>query len=183
MAKWEDTWGFLADGTATYDTKSGVCKTADTLGYKIQLSAGKTKPSDLALQDFRDLRAKIDQAAYNGAAYYMNRTMEAKLVTFNTSSTVTPYLASGPNGPSLDGFPIRWVGVLPVYDQTAHVSQYQAIFGDMSYWHFGQRGTLRVDVSNDIYFPTDEIGVRFVERFDPELMADASCAVLQLAAS
>src|SRR5437870_8119850 len=26
MAKWADTWGFLADGSGTYDTKSGVCK-------------------------------------------------------------------------------------------------------------------------------------------------------------
>src|SRR5258705_2546162 len=41
---------------------------------------------------------------------------------------------------------------------------------------------VRVDVSNDIYFATDEVGIRFLERFDPELMADPSCAVLQLAA-
>jgi hypothetical protein len=42
---------------------------------------------------------------------------------------------------------------------------------------------MRVDVSNDIYFATDEVGVRFLERFDPELMADQACAVLQLASS
>jgi len=42
---------------------------------------------------------------------------------------------------------------------------------------------MRADVSNDIYFATDEIGIRFLERFDPELMADQSNAVLQLTAS
>jgi len=42
---------------------------------------------------------------------------------------------------------------------------------------------MRVDVSNDIYFATDEVGVRFLERFGPELMADQSNAVLQLTAS
>ena len=42
---------------------------------------------------------------------------------------------------------------------------------------------MRVDDSNDLYFATDEAVVRFLERFDPELMADPSCAVLQLAAS
>jgi len=42
---------------------------------------------------------------------------------------------------------------------------------------------MRVDVSIDIYFATEEVGVRFLDRFDPELMADPSCAVLQLAAS
>jgi HK97 family phage major capsid protein len=183
MARWEDTWGFLADGTGTYDSKSGVCKTADTLTYKIQGTAGNSRPSNLTLQNFRDMRAKVDQAAYNNAAYYMNRTMEALLVTFNTSATVTPYIASGPNGPTLDGFPIRWVGVMPVYDTTVHLNQYQVVFGDLSYWYLGERGSMRVDVSNDIYFATDEVGIRFLERFDPELMADQACAVLQLAAS
>jgi HK97 family phage major capsid protein len=183
MARWEDTWGFLADGSGTYDSKSGVCKTADTLTFKIQGTPGNSRPSNLTLQNFRDLRAKIDQTAYNNAAYYMNRTMEALLVTFNTSATVTPYMPSGPGGPTLDGFPIRWVGVLPVYDTTVHINQYQAVFGDLSYWYLGERGSMRVDVSNEIYFATDEVGIRFLERFDPELMADQSCAVLQLAAS
>src|SRR4051794_40944176 len=183
MARWEDTWGFLADGTGTYDSKSGVCKTADTLTYKIQGTAGNSRPSNMTLQNFRDLRAKIDQAAYNNAAYYMNRTMEALLVTFNSSATVTPYIADGPHGPTFDGFPIRWVGVMPVYDTTVHLSQYQAVFGDLSYWYLGERGSMRVDVSNDIYFATDEVGIRFLERFDAQLLADQSCAVLQLAAS
>jgi HK97 family phage major capsid protein len=183
MAKWEDTWGFLADGSGAYDAKSGVCKTADTLTFKIQGTAGNSRPSNLTIQNFRDLRAKVDQAAYNNAAYYMHRTMEALLVTYNTSTTVMPYKDSGPNGPTLDGFPIRWVGVLPIYDTTVHLNQYQAVFGDLSYWYLGERGSMRVDVSNDIYFATDEVGIRFLERFDPELMADQSNAVLQLAAS
>lgn len=183
MAKWEDTFGFMADGSGTYNSQSGVCKTADTLTFKIQLATTKTKPSDITLTDMRNLRAKIDQAAYNNAAYYMNRTMEALLTSFNTSSTVTPYIANSPGGPSLDGFPIRWVGVMPVYDTSAHINQYQAAFGDLSYWYLGERGSMRVDVSNDVYFATDEVGVRFLERFDPELMADQAMAVLQLAAS
>src|SRR6267142_4264120 len=183
MAKWEDTWGFLADGSGTFDAKSGVCRTADTLTFKIQLTAGNSRPSNIGLADLRNLRAKVDQAAYNNAAYYMHRTMEALLVGFNSATNATPYIATGPNGPTLDGFPIRWVGVLPVFDQTVHISQYQAVFGDLSYWYLGERGSMRVDVSNDIYFATDEVGIRFLERFDPELMADQSNAVLQLSAS
>lgn len=184
MAKWEDTWGFLADGSGTYDAKSGVCKTADTLTFKIQLAAGNGKPSNITLQNLRDLRAKVDQAAYNNAAYYMNRTMEGLLCSYNSATNATPYIAQGPNGPTLDGFPIRWVGVMPVYDNASnHFNQYQAVFGDLSYWYLGERGSMRVDVSNDIYFATDEVGIRFLERFDPELMADQSNAVLQLSAT
>jgi HK97 family phage major capsid protein len=184
MAKWEDTWGFLADGSGTYDSKSGVCKTADTLTFKIQLGAGNGKPSNITLQNLRDLRAKVDQAAFNNAAYYMNRTMEGLLSNYNSATNATPYIAHGPSGPMLDGFPIRWVGVMPVYDNASnHFNQYQAVFGDLSYWYLGERGSMRVDVSNDIYFATDEVGVRFLERFDPELMADQSNAVLQLSAT
>ena len=175
--------GFLADGSGTYDSKSGVCKTADTLTFKVQLTAGNSRPSNIGLADLRTLRSKVDQAAYNNAAYYMHRTMEALLVSFNSATNATPYIANGPMGPTLDGFPIHWVGVMPVYDATVHLNQYQAVFGDLSYWYLGERGSMRVDVSNDIYFATDEVGIRFLERFDPELMADQSNAVLQLAAS
>ena len=110
--------------------------------------------------------------------------METLLSTFNSATNATPYIAQGANGPTLDGFPIRWVGVLPVYDNANnHFSQYQVVFGDLTYWYLGERGSMRVDVSNDIYFATDEVGIRFLERFDPELMADQSNAVLQLSAS
>jgi len=183
MAKWEDTWGFLADGTGTYDSKSGVCKTADTLTFKIQGTAGNSRPSNLTLQNFRDMRAKIDQAAYNHAAYYMNRTMEALLVTFNTSTTVTPYLASGPNGPTLDGFPIRWVDVLPAYSTSANVSKVFMLFGDLSFQYLGVRGGVRFDTSADAAFATDEILIRALERFTIGLMATGAVSGLETAAS
>ncbi len=110
--------------------------------------------------------------------------MEGLLASFNSATNGLPYNPNGPTGPTLDGFPINWVGVMPVYDNVNnHFNQYQAVFGDLSYWYFGERGSLRADVSNDIYFATDEVGVRFLERFDTQLMADQSCAVLQLSAS
>ncbi len=183
MAKWEDTVGFLGDGTATYGSVSGVGKKADTLNYKIQLATSKTKPSDITLADLRSLRTKVDGAALSMGAYYMHPTMEAFLAGLNSSTNLQPYVPSGPNGPRLDGFPIRWIGVMPIYDTSAHVSQYQVYFGDQSYWYFGERSALDIQVSRDVYFATDEVGIRALERFDIQLMADNATAVLQLAAS
>ena len=109
--------------------------------------------------------------------------MESLLASYNVSANVTPYVASGPNGPTLDGFPIKWIGVMPVNDSTTHLNQYQVYFGDMSYWYLGQFRGHTIDVSRDVYFATDEIGFRALERFDCQLMANPAMAVLQLAAS
>ena len=181
LARWEDSVFWNADGSGTYNTLVGVCKHADNQSHKVQLATGKTKPSDITLTDLRNLRAQINGAALGRAGYCLHPTMEALLCSFNTS-TYVPYRAAGER-PTLEGFPIQWIPVLPVYDTSAHVSQYQATFGDLEYWYFGERGMVRVDVSNEVYFATDEIGVRFLERFVPKPMADDANAVLQLAAS
>src|SRR5438105_12708435 len=63
MARWEDTVGYLGDGSGTYGSVSGIGKKADTLGYKVQLATTKTKPSDITLTDLRSLRGKVDGSA------------------------------------------------------------------------------------------------------------------------
>jgi HK97 family phage major capsid protein len=182
-ARWEDTVGYLADGSGTYNSIKGIGKYCIDNSLVLQTATTKTKPSDITLADFRNVRAKVNGAALFNSAYYCHPSMEALLVSFNTSATVTPYIANGPGGPTLDGFPVRWVGVLPVYDQSAHVNQVQALFGDHSYWFLGERSMLSVEISRDVYFTTDEIGIRALERFDVEAMATDAMAAIQLAAS
>ena len=183
MARWEDTVGYLGDGSGTYGSVNGIGKKADALGNKVQLATTKTKPSDIAIADLRNLRGKVDVAALASAAYYMHPTMESFLAGLNNGTNLNPYVAAGPNGPTFDGFPVRWIGVMPIFDQLAHINQYQVYFGDQSYWYFGERTGLDVQVSRDVYFATDEVGIRALERFDIQLMADPATAVLQLAAS
>src|SRR4029077_8715126 len=127
--------------------------------------------------------AKVDLAALAMGAYYMHPTMEGFLAGLNNATNLTPYVANGPNGPTLDGVPGRWIGVMPIYAQSAHVNQYQVYFGDHSYWYFGERTGLDIQASRDVYFATDEVGIRALERCDIQLMADNATAVLQLAAS
>jgi len=183
MARWEDSVGYLGDGTGTYGNVSGIGKKADTLGNKVQLATGKTKPGDIAIGDLRTLRGKVDAAALAMGAYYMHPTMENFLAGLNNSTNLTPYVPNGQNGPTFDGFPVRWIGVMPIFDTSAHTNQYQVYFGDHSYWYFGERTGLDIQQSRDVYFATDEVGIRALERFDIQLMADNATAVLQLAAS
>jgi HK97 family phage major capsid protein len=184
MAKWEDATFWTGDGSGTYKSFKGIGKAALDLGKVVQLITTKTKPSDITLNDLRLLRAKVNTQVLQTAGYYMNATMEALLVSFNTSSTVTPYIPRGANGePTLDGFPVRWVDSFPIYDSSAHVSQLQLTFGEPAYQYLGVRSGIRMETSSDVFFATDEIALRALERFAVGLMADDANAVLQLAAS
>ena len=91
--------------------------------------------------------------------------------------------ATGTQPATLDGFPIRWVGVMQSYKTSAAASAYLAYFGDLSYWYLGERGQPRVETSREVYFATDEIGMRAIERIDIQPMASDAMSALQTAAS
>ncbi|MDB6108335.1 MAG: Phage capsid family protein [Pedosphaera sp.] len=193
LAKLEDKTMFIGDGTATYANQTGVgpyCVANPT--YLKVLAAGKTKPSDATLADFRAIRPLVSAAvlsnmAANGqtaAAYYMHPTLEALLVTFNTLNNPNIYQrAIGGQPATLDGFPIHWIGVSQAYVTTAQISTYLAFFGDLSYWYLGERGAPRVEVSRDVFFATDELAMRALERIDVEALAIDAMAALQTAAA
>lgn len=193
FAKLEDSTLFLGDGTSTYANITGVgpyC--AANTAYLQQLASGKTKPTDATINDFRAMRGKVNPAvlfnmAANGqtaAAYYMSPTMEALLVTFNTIGQPLIYRPQNGNQPAtLDGFPIHWIGVSQPYSTEATPSAFLAFFGDLSFVYLGERGTPRIEVSREVFFQTDELAMRALERIDVEIMAVDAMTALQTAAS
>lgn len=190
FARAEDTWAFLADGTATYEAVKGITKTAVDNAKNLQLAATKTKPSDATLADFRTMRTLVNSAALGlGAKYYMHSTWEGQLRTFNTSSDPFAYVPNAPGtrdaigGPNLDGYPIVWTDVLQTFVTTAQVSKFLAVFGCLDYWWFGEHRNPRIDYSSDVYFTTDEIGARFLEEIDFDYMDVGATSSLQTAAS
>jgi HK97 family phage major capsid protein len=183
MAKWEDTVFYMADGSSTYKGMKGAGKAALDAGKNLTLATGAMSANDITITHLRNLRAKVNPKAQSTSAYYMNATMEAKLVTFNSTANGKVYLPRGARGATLDGYPVRWVDVLPVFDEADHASRLQLVFGDASYHYLGERGDIRIETSADVYFATDEIAIRALERFHVELMATDALAVLQLAAS
>jgi Phage capsid family len=137
FAKLEDSTLFLGDGSATYANITGVgpyC--VENPAYLQQLGAGKVKPTDATIDDFRAMRGKVNPAvlfnmAANGqtaAAYYMSPTMEALLVRFNTIGQPLIYRPQNGSQPAtLDGFPIHWIGVSQPYSTDAAPSVTNAI--------------------------------------------------------
>lgn len=80
-------------------------------------------------------------------------------------------------------YPIRWVECLPVNSTTPTASAVAAIFGDATFQYLGTRSEIRLETSNEVYFATDELAIRALERFCVNLMNDNALAVLQLAAA
>lgn len=184
MAYVEDWNFFCGTGGASgiNGTAKGLTATVADDSKTVALASTKVKYSDSTLANFRTLRATVDAAALGMSAYYLHPTFEQHLSGLNTAGD-KPYIANGINGASLDGFPIRWVDVLPAYSTSNNASKVFALFGDVSYNYLGIRGGMRFDVSRDVYFATDEIGIRALQRLTIGKMATGAVAGLITAAS
>jgi HK97 family phage major capsid protein len=192
LAKLEDKTLFLGDGTATYASQIGVGQYClNNIAYLQQLAAGKVKVTDATLNDFRAMRGLVSPAVYanmaaNGqtsAAYYLNPTLDTLLVTFNTLGEPQIYVRRPDGTATLDGFPIHWIGVSQAYKTTAAPNVPLAFFGDLSFWYLGERGSPRVEISREVFFQTDELAMRALERIDVEAMAIDAMSALYTAAS
>lgn len=183
FARAEDTWGFLADGTATYESITGVCKTAADNSKLVTLGAGKTAPSDAVIADFRALRRKVNSAARKRGKYYLNHTWETRLRDFNTQADPNIFMYRPDGSATLDGHEIVWVEVMQEYTEDAAASAYLAVFGDLQWWWFGERGTQRIDFSEHVFFENDQLATRFLEEIDFDYASLEAAAVLKTPAS
>jgi HK97 family phage major capsid protein len=181
MAVAEDWQVFRSTGAGTTvnGTAEGLTKNVVT-NSKTTVSGVLGSPSEFTLTHFRTLRTIPDASALRVGAYYLHPSFEQLLATFNTSGN-KPYNPSAQiqgtgaqpfmTGPTLDGFPIRWVDVMPVYSTSDVLSTVHALFGDVSFMYLGVRGGMRFDTSTEAGFTTDEILVRALQRMTTGLMA------------
>ena len=72
---------------------------------------------------------------------------------------------------------------MQAYKTSAAAATFLTFFGDLSYWYLGERGQPRVETSRDVYFATDEIGLRALERIDAQALAPDAMSALETAAS
>lgn len=181
FARAEDTWGFLATGSSTYETVKGIVQIARDHDCTVILPAGKTKPSDATLEDFRALRAMVNKAALNGrlSAYYLDTTWETRLPAFRTQAEPNVYQRLPDGSAMLDGYPIVWTDVLTPYGTAAAADQPLAVFGALSFWWMGEHGHPRIDPSEHVWFANDQLAIRFIEEIDFDYAAtDATAALL-----
>lgn len=194
IARAED-YNFFAStgaGSGVNGSVEGLTVSTITNSKVVQLASTKTHYSDATLPKLRELRTVPDASALRVGAYYFHPSFEQLLSSFNSSGD-HPYnpnaqLANNgaqpfASGPTLDGFPVRFVDVLPAYSTSVNVSKVFALFGDLSFQYLGVRGGVRFDTSMDAGFTTDEILIRALERFTIGLMADGAVAGLETAAS
>lgn len=193
MARAEDTQFWVSTGAG-----SGINGTAEGLTKSVQTDSKTTtqtslgSPSEMTLAHLRALRAVPDASAVRNGCYYFHPSFEQKLVTYNSSGD-RPYnpnaqiQGSGSQpfvtGPTLDGFPIRWIDVLPVYTTSDALSTVHVLFGDVSFNYLGIRGGMRFDTSTEAGFTTDEILVRALQRMTVGKMATGCVAGLITAAA
>ena len=86
---------------------------------------------------------------------------------FNTlgSNEVFRYLPDGTA--TLDGFKITWTEVMTPYGTSAAAASPLAVFGNLRFWWFGQRGGgPRIDTSSHVFFLYDQLATRFLEEID-----------------
>jgi HK97 family phage major capsid protein len=192
FARAEDTWGFLADGSGTYETVKGIAQIATDNSKTVTTATGLTAPDDTTLAHYRTMRTLVNPAVLNlgSAAYYLHSTMEVHLRTLNTTTDPYAFIPDRPlsndaaqRGAHLDGFPIVWTDVLQAYSTSAQVNKYVAVFGALDYWWMGEHGNPRMDFSSDVYFTTDELGTRFIEEIDFDYQDVGATSALRLAAS
>jgi HK97 family phage major capsid protein len=185
FARAEDNWGFLADGSATYETVKGIVQIARDNSKTVTLASTKTKPSDATLADFRSLRTKVNKAALNGrlSAYYLDSTWETQLPTFKTTAEPNVYQRLPDGSAILDGYPIVWTDVLSPFSTSASADAPIAVFGALSFWWMGEHGSPRLDTSEHVFFANDQLAVRFIEEIDFDYAAVDATAALLTAAS
>lgn len=183
FARAEDTWGLLADGTATYESVTGVCKIAADNGKVTTLGATKTSPSDATLANLRTMRRGVNSTARKRGKYYFNHTWETRLRDFNTEADPNIFMYRPDGTATLDGHEIVWVEVMQEYTEDAAPGTYLCVFGDLQWWWFGERGSPRVDQSEHVAFLNDQLAVRFMEEIDFDYQSLDAATVLKSAAA
>jgi HK97 family phage major capsid protein len=191
IAKLED-WNFFRS-TGASSTINGAVEglaVSTITNSKVAVTGTLAGYFESTLAHWRSIRGLVDAPALGTAAYYCHPTFEQHLSSFNTSGArpYNPmaqqvgagYSGMGATGPTLDGFPVRFVDVMPVYTTSGDAaSTVFALFGDLSYQYLGVRGGIRFDTSTEAGFTTDEILIRALERFTVGLMAKGAVSGLE----
>jgi HK97 family phage major capsid protein len=190
----EDYNFFMSTGAGSGQNGSvkGLCFSTIDNSKVVQLSSTKTHYSNVTLANVRALRAVPDAGALRQGAYYMHPSFEQVLSGFNTAgdkpynpqaqikgSGAQPFMTA----PTLDGFEIRWVPVMPAYSTSVNASKVFMLFGALKFQFLGVMGSFRFDSSAQAAFETDEVLIRALEHFTIGLMANGAVGGLETAAS
>lgn len=173
FAKKEDLCGFLGDGTSTYFSHTGIVgkflSISDTIseiaGLHVQAVAGAW--SALTIADFRKVAGLLPEEFDATAKWYMSKRFYYDVVYAIASSEGVASIfeiLSGKKAMDLLGYPVEFSNAMP---KTGADNQICAILGDLSAGaYLSQRKGLTLDRSSDVYFASNQLGVRGIQRVD-----------------
>lgn len=175
FAKAEDEAGFLGDGTSTYWGFTGIAgalRAVDaTIGNikSLQVASGNAY-SEIVLPNFDAMVGNYpDYADNEDTRWYMHRyfywTVVRPLMLAYSSNIPTigePGNVAAGRIPTFLGYPVEFVNVMP---KTEANSQICALLANLNMGaYLGDRRAVRFDRSRDVYFTTDQIGLRATRR-------------------
>jgi HK97 family phage major capsid protein len=172
MAKKEDEIGFVGDGTSTYFGMSGICQALLDVDPVIANIAGLVVASgnaysEITLGDFRKVVGVLPEDIDETAKWYMHKRFYYNVVypLAETAGVANIFeILSDRKGRYLLGYPVEFVHCMPFVEAN---SQICALLGDLTLGaYLGERKTLTIERSRDVYFTSNQLGIRGVERID-----------------
>lgn len=172
MAKNEDLCGFLGDGSATYFSHKGIVGEFMSISNTISEIAGLKVASgnaysEITLQDFEDTAALLPSEFDDAAKWYVNKRFYHKVMKklANTTGVASMLdILSDKKTRAFLEYPVEFVPCLPYVEGN---SQICAILGDLSMGSYiGQRKELTIEKNDSVYFASNRMAVRGIERID-----------------
>lgn len=172
LAKKEDLIGFMGDGTSTYFGMRGILGTLLAVDDDpsniagLQVASGNAY-SEITLEDFENLVARLPEDVDGSSAWYVNKkfffSVMYKLARAAGAADMFSILTSQKERYFM-GYPVRFVSCMP---SVAANSQICAILGDLSMGcYLGERRDLRIERSRDVLFTNDQVAIKATQRVD-----------------
>jgi HK97 family phage major capsid protein len=167
----EDSAVFLGDGTSAYGRVVGL-KSSINAGSTVTAATGHTSFDTLTDADFTNVIAKVQTYAIQrrNAKWYISRAGWAasmQRLALAAGGVTSTEMVNGVPTTVYKGFPVVWVEVMNSTLTPQTSTSGLCYFGDLRLTSkFGDRRGMSMAVSNDVYFTTDEIAIRFTERYD-----------------
>jgi len=172
MAKKEDLIGFLGDGTSTYFGMQGIMgkllKVDPVVANikSLQVASGDTWP-EIALVDFEGLVSRLPADYDNAAKWYCSKKFYWSVMyplAVAAGALDATSILTGQKARYFLGYEVEFTPAMPV---ATGVSQICCLLGDLKMGaYLGERRSIQLAKSTDVYFATDQIGLRATERID-----------------
>lgn len=179
FAKKEDQCGFIGDGTSTYFNRLGArhvlrevdATVTNVAGLHVQGTPGVWSAITLGdllavagiLPDFAD--DGIDAKWYCNKNFYLTVMLNAAMAAGGATANEVIMTGYTPK-PYFLGRPVEFTSVMPRVK--AAVDHCPAILGNLRLGtYLGDRRALTIAQSKEVYFATDQLGIRATERIAP----------------